>query len=521
MNFKKFLALGVAGASVLTGGFLLSGCDVTKDETTTNTPQVEQPVQQEKEVSSIKLIESTIPKYIIRNKFYRTNIKATVTYEDKTTKEINVTEDMIEERDREDLKYVGQYNLKINYGGKSTTMYTKVVDERYLLKEVVEANAGKDVTKIFLLDGNESDYIESFDMDNKVCKTQYDNDYKSDYAWLSKGITYYAYVDEDEEYECYRDIDGSNWQYGSSLLNIFEYEDEIITESASEGEYKINSVTQDEDTNNYVLNATWSINSLTEDTTKYEYIFNDDFLLSVSIEYSNKYNNGVTNKYEYDYSPVTVEVPAELKAMEKDAIIDAYENAEAIKEMIKKTLDRDFSTSCESEVSAGVIWLYTTKFDADNKILHRLSEFEGEVVAEDYVWQKGDFAYYRTEEKDYNYLKYSKLDKVHFKNMLLAYTSYEILNLGDLSVEDQSVVINDNGDYVLTIVYDYTASNEIYIGSQYVFNSNGLVSVKNFIEGEEESYTINYSNKINLTVPDEYVELAKDEDVITFEEWVY
>ncbi len=507
MNFKKFLALGVAGASVLTGGFLLSGCDMTKDDNS-NKSQVEQSIQQEKAVTSIKLIESSIPNYIIRNKFYRTNIRAVVTYEDKTTKEIAVTEDMIEERDREDLKYVGQYNLKINYGGKSTTMYTKVVDERYLLKEVVEANAGKDVTMTEY--SGDSIVRNEIDVNNDIYKMSclLDEGVESDfveYAWLSNGITYMT-ATEGSLIDCYRDLDGSDWKYGTSTLYIFKYKDNLINESKG---YTINSVELDEDTNNYILEAICPTEDDGNMVCTYE--FNDDFLLSVT-RLIEVYHDTYEDVYKYDYSPVTLEVPAELKAMEKDAIIDAYNNAEVAIEMINNTLNIDFSATLENEEV-----ISTIEFDANNKILHMLIEdsVSEEVYNNEYCWLKGDYVYNSNGELD-DGVYCHKLDKEYLNDViLLQLLGFDICNFDsyDWDEEEPTITIDSNGNYVLKLVEYEGDGVTVYGRHEYTFNANGLVNIKVAYEGvEEEFVTINYSNNINLTVPDEYI--AYEEDAV-------
>ena len=158
-KFNKILALSLAGASLVAGGFMLNGCDIADNKGKT---QTEQEQEEQKVVSSISLNTNTLPSYIIKEKFSRTNIKMTVTYEDGSTKIIDVTESMFSENDKTKLNNVGQYNLTVNYGDKTATMYANVVDERYLLKEVVEANLDKDITITY------DDEIMKFDADNKI-----------------------------------------------------------------------------------------------------------------------------------------------------------------------------------------------------------------------------------------------------------------------------------------------------------------------------------------------------------------
>ena len=521
MKLKKMLTLGLAGASMLTGGFLLSGCGI-KDNTASQPqveqpveqPEVEQPVQQEKEVSSVKLVESSIPKYIIRNKFYRTNIKAIVTYIDETTKEIDVTEYMIEERDRENLGCLGQYNIKINYGGKSTTMYTKVVDERYLLNEVIEANIGRDVTKTTFVNSVKSDEIK-LDIDNNIMYFVYKlkDETHYGYNWLNNGITYKA--DEHEgSYDCSRDLDGSLWKDRISKNAIFVDVDEVINENQTKyGKYTITSITQDEDANNYVLDATLTRLEGSGNIT-YKYVFNDNYLQAIYED-----NN---LEYKYNYDPVSLTLPKEIKDMEKDAVIDADLCGERIREIFSNTLNRDFIIRETIEEDLDRLVQKRYQFDATNKILiYEVIEYvlgvPSKTLEKEYYWLKENYVYNYILNSSGVIKSRKRLKSTYFTDViLLQIFGHDVYNFNNYEWnKEQTINVKANGRYELKLVRTYDYSGVTATSThKYAFNAEGLICMNDFYKH------FDYSKEVDLKVPDWYAELEESAEEQDYDWWL-
>ena len=456
-RFNKFLALGLVGASALTGGFMLSGCDITEDKDKT---QTEQEQDEQKVVSSISLNANTLPSYIIKGKFNRTNIKATVTYEDNSTKVIDVTESMFSETDKAKLNNVGQYNLTVNYGEKTATIYANVVDERYLLKEVVEANIDKDVT---LTVGNNTMQI---DADNKIMKSTDVDDGWVGYTWINNNVTYdYASYEEG----CTKTL-ASDWGWQSTHYRTYSILEVLETGKDDEGDpWTIESV--EKDGINYVLTA----KNVYEDYERtYKYVFNDDFLLKIECED----NDPESWEYNFNYAPITLEVPEEIKAKESGATVHVYSRIENLKSTMSKYLESDFELQINGESYA--------KYDADNQI--SCTTEDGKQV---WMWLNGDYCYthYNGEPQ------LNKHDSLAWEGRLKSYLFTEDA-LNESGFEYSITITADGQYYELSVTTD--EDDVVY---KYTFNDDEISKIEVINNGSVNVVATYVKKSINLVVP--------------------
>ena len=474
-NFNKFLALGLAGASLVTGGFMLSGCDVTEDKDKT---QTEQELEEQKVVSAISINADTLPSYIIKGKFSRTNIKATVTYEDNTTKVIDVTESMFSEADKTKLNYVGQYNLTVNYSGKTTTMYANVVDERYLLKEVVEANLNKDVT---ITAGNT---ISKLDMDNKIIHVYDVSDDYTNWIWLNNNVCYDYEVEDgvtiDKNLSTFDDIVNDTYGYlVLDMLNGFSREGRTFTINTIE---KVGV--------NYILTAT-SLNDGVEGS-QYKYYFNDDFLSKVEMV-----DDGIiAETYNFNYSIVNLEVPTEIKALESSATINVENVIDNLKwGVMEDYLKSDFESTFFYEGDSYV----EHRYDANNKILKvDYADFAdgefGDVTGTDFYWINGNSAYRYMHEIS----QITKVSDWDFE-MDVMNTCFNREMLDTANNAQVSVKISDDGQYYELLITENSPNGNY----KFIFNNNEISRIE--ISDNDELvcyYTFNKTNVV-LEVPDE------------------
>lgn len=448
-KFNKFLALGLAGASLLTGGLMLSGCNITQNNDNT---QIGQEQEGQKVVSSISINADTLPRYIIKGKFARTDIKATVTYEDNSTKVIDVTESMFSEADRAKLNSVSQYNLTINYGGKTATMYANVVDERYLLKEVVEANLDKDVT---LICGTNMIQI---DADNGIMKEVSETEVI--YTWLSNNTAYQYDLNSGYTKRLSRDYTNDSEMYRTfMILDILE---------DGTGACTIESIEQVEQ--NYILIVQYS------DEGSITYTFNDDFLLGVKL-----CSDEEETIYSYNYSPITLEVPSEIKALENTAIIDIGSRIAVLRyDVMESYLKSDFEMLINGESYA--------KYDADNQVL--CTTEDGEQV---WMWLNGDYCY--THHNGESQL--AKHNASEWESRLKSYLFTEDA-LNESSFEHACTISADGQYYEITVTTN-DENNTIY---KYTFNDDEISKIE--ISSDLETIIATYVKKsINLEVPAE------------------
>lgn len=463
-KFSKFLALGLAGASALTGGFMLAGCDATNDNDNTQTSQDQ---DEQKEVSSISINADSLPSYIIKEKFARTNIKATVTYVDNTTKVIDVTESMLDATSKEKIKNVGQYNLTVNYGDKTSTMYANVVDERYLLLEVVKANVGKDLT----MTSDES--VIKLDTDNKIVYRHDTEDDYTFYGWVGNNCSYDY---DSDEGVCEKSLISNINAYMTNTFDMFCLEDSMVIDGVDRdgGPWTFKSIEKDAN-NNYVLTADWY-------GTTMVYTFNEDFLLKI---YEDE-NDGYTCTTEYDYSPVTLEVPAEIKALETSATIDVESRIDDLKwGTIESYLKSDFEMSIFDNAS-NTTYLFQ-KYDADNKILLEIDSGSNEAG---WKWVSGDYYYSYSDEGIYKYdYDVSNWDR---DIMVNCFTFDEAFDAERITVD-----ISEDGQY-----YELILTSEDYDGEvweyKYVFNDTEIAKVD--VKCDEEYMGTCTYNKTNIVL---------------------
>ncbi len=459
-KFNKFLALGLAGASLLTGGLMLSGCDITDDKDTT---QTEQNQDEQKVVTSISINTNTLPSYIIRGKFNRANIKATVTYEDNTRKVIDVTESMLDETSKEEVKYAGQYNLTINHGGKTATMYANVVDERYLLKEVVEENLNKDVTIV-----NDDGSYQQSDADNKI--VHYDDGAgHTAWVWLNNNISYLYEGDEIPEMTKELASNFVNYTQDGYMMSVFD----ILNGADEDGAWTIESV--EKDGLNYILTATQG------EDCQYKYYFNEDFMYKVE-EIDGDYTYITT----YNYAIVDLEVPADIKALESSATVDVENVIWDLKDTMSKYLTNDFEVVANGEV--------LRQYDADKQIMINTEE------GTRWYWVNGD-DYYKVVVGGQGATKY-RADDWNDEMKDICFIA-DVFNNGD---NEYSITISSDGRYYKLTVITNDEDEAVY---KYTFNDNEILKIDISYNGEDTG-TITYRKaNVNLTVPDEIKDMEE------------
>lgn len=467
-NFNKILALGLVGASALTGGFMLSGCDAT---TNNNTTQTEQNQDEQKAVSSISLNADTLPNYIIKGHFARTNITMTVTYEDGSTKVVDVTESMFNETDKEKLNNVGQYNLTVNYGDKTATMYANVVDERYLLKEVVEANLDKDVT-ITTDDGT----VSQRDVENKILYCNSNDDYIS-WMWLNNNICYNYEVEDGNDgvnkglVSDFDDIANNTYEY--LVLDMLNGVDE-------DGDtWTIDSI--EKDGLNYILTATAEDKDVEGVVYTHKYYFNEDFMYkveSIQTEGSSIYDE---TSYNFNYSIVNLEVPAEIKALESSATIHLASRIDDLRSVMEDYLESDFEMYVNGESYA--------KYDADTQI--SCTTEDGNRV---WMWLNGDYCYTHYNGDP----QLNKHDSFAWEGRLKGYLFTEdVLNE---SVFEYSATVSADGQYYELTIATNDEEDAVY---KYIFNDNEIAKIEVSYNGSVDVIATYVKKSIILQVPTE------------------
>ena len=118
-KFLKLLLVAVASLGIFTA------CEETKEPTKQPTQQVEATVK------SIAVDASSVPAEIIAGQAEAeiAKIKLVATMSDGTTKNVNVTKDMISAKDLEKLADIGTYKVKITYEGQTAEVTLVVVEE--------------------------------------------------------------------------------------------------------------------------------------------------------------------------------------------------------------------------------------------------------------------------------------------------------------------------------------------------------------------------------------------------------
>ena len=461
-KINKILALGLVGASALTGGFMLSGCDITQND---DKIQNEQNQDEQKVISSIEINTSSLPSYIIKGHFSRTNITMTVTYEDASTKVVDVLESMFSETDKTKLNNVGQYNLTVNYGDKTATMYANVVDERYLLKEVVEANLDKDVTINF---GEGAGY--AIDYDNKIMRGTEDG--WTGYTWLSGNVMY----ESDGDY-CDKSL-GSEWykyNYEWHTVEILEILETGVDEEGNN--WIVESIDKEE------INYKLTIKNEDYDNTYRVYTFNDDFLLKV------EYRDSETETIEFNYAPVILEVPADIKALESSATLRAEGLTIHLKSLMNKYLESDFEMNVFIN-SINALCVYQ-QYDADNQIIKEIDPLDSD--AGDLAWINGEY-YYNYDYEDERIYK----DEISNWNRHIMVNCFTFDNAFDSN--NITIDISDDGRYYeLILNVEYDGQVEEYT---YIFNDTEISKIDITYDGQYMGYYTYNKTNVNLEVPD-------------------
>lgn len=462
-RFGKILALGLAGASVLTGGFILSGCEKSDK----NSTQTEQDVNEQKEVVSISIKESSLPDYIIRYKFSRTNIKMTVTYDDDSTKEINVTESMLNASSKEKLKNLGQHNLTVNHGGKTATIFANIVDERYLLKEVVEANRDKDVNIT-----SSKGIVGKVDMDNKIVCLKGD-DLKG-WAWVKNNILYLYDTDNGIS-------KGIGSEFENLVQNIYTDVDKVINGVDEYGNtWTIDGI--EKDGLNYILTATQN------EDWQCKYYFNDDFMYKIE-----ELEGGHTESINYDYSIVNLLVPSDIKVLENGATVDVEEAIDDLEDVMSKYLESDFEMKRSNSTND---IFETIKYDADNKIIY----YEESDGFYEWSWLNGDYYYSKASDNS----EVWKGEANYWQGWVEECMFWEM----DFDGVESSVRIIENGQYY-ELAVSFEGGEQIW-EYKYVFNDKEICKVDVKFNGQYMGkYTYNKTN-IVLKVPDEIKALESE-----------
>ncbi|MFQ6724160.1 MAG: hypothetical protein ACLRFE_02370 [Clostridia bacterium] len=460
-KLNKFLALGLAGASALTGGFMLSGCDITQDSDKT---QNEQTQEQTKVVTSLVINNSTLPSYIIRGHFARTNITMTATYEDGSTAVLDVTESMFNDTDKAKLKNIGQYNLTVNHGGKTATIYANVVDERYLLKEIVEANLDKDVSITY------DDEIMKVDWENKV--TYYsDNDGYVSWLWLNNNICYNYETGEGIDKSLASDFD--DWSRDDYMMSVFDILNGVDEDGVA---WTIEGI--EKDGLNYILTATQG------GDCQYKYYFNEDFMYKVE-----EIDGGHTYISNYNYSILNLEVPADIKALESSATVDVENSIDDLKwGVIESYLESDFEMNI-FDASIGDIF-GTTRYDADKNIFY----IEDVERFTEWNWVSGQNYYSKENDRDIQ-----KFDLSGWKGWVEECMFGEI----DFYSEECSANISEDGQYYeLIISFEEDGDNDVW-EYKYIFNNEEIARIDVKCDGQHMGYYTYNKTNVVLEVPAE------------------
>lgn len=150
------------------------------------------------------------------------------------------------------------------------------------------------------------DVAMKIDTDNKIMSYQDIDTKKQGYCWINNNITY-NYEAEDG---CDKTL-ASNWVEESKYYHTFDILNILENGKDSDGDtWTIESV--EKDGINYVLTAK---NVYGDYERTYKWVFNDDFLLKLECED----NDSESWEYNFNYAPITLEVPAEIKALESSA----------------------------------------------------------------------------------------------------------------------------------------------------------------------------------------------------------
>lgn len=495
-RFSKILTLGLVSATALTGaGFMLSGCDIFKSSD-------EQNVEEQKVVTSISVDESTLPSYIIKDKFYRTNIKMLVTYDDGTSKTVDVTESMFDEADKEKLKIEGNQELTVRYKDKTNTINVTVVGTKYLLKEVWQNNINTDLTTTISGESIEGESIENTFKIDRVNKQIWQTVNPNNYVWMENGVLYSI-----KGGTCYKYVDGIvEWENQLNAINFDYIEDALFENGSSEhNTYSIVSIEKEDD--KYILTANVSSKTSTLNGT-IKYIFNDDFLLKVEVNY------GFVGTVEYSYAPITDSIPSEMKQLKNKSKIASQESLELFDTVIKNSLTKDMSIE-STHISNGQQQTDYVQLDRDNKIF--MSTHNTNTA---YVWLETD----GTGGNNgilYTHIVGSNQCKAEYNIFQYDFMANESSLYYDANITDEGYRHNgygkhklmslerDDDKYILTTSHIYINGEEKVGILKYTYNDQYLLSVE-YIDEDGTLFNKYDYTELNIQISDDIKLLAEE-----------
>lgn len=120
MKRGKFVLRFIKIAFVMVFSLVVSACSFQKDVN----------------VRSIEVIKETVPEFIMEGEFDKAGIKALVTYEDDSTKIIEINSNLLKDAYQEYINEAGEYEIELLFKGASTKLKVKIVNE----EEIFEVN---------------------------------------------------------------------------------------------------------------------------------------------------------------------------------------------------------------------------------------------------------------------------------------------------------------------------------------------------------------------------------------------
>lgn len=85
-------------------------------------------LQKDVNVKSIEIVEESVPSFIIVGEFDKAGIKALVTYDDNTTKIIEVNSNLLKDVYRDYINQAGNYEIEVLFKGKVTSLNVNIVN---------------------------------------------------------------------------------------------------------------------------------------------------------------------------------------------------------------------------------------------------------------------------------------------------------------------------------------------------------------------------------------------------------
>ncbi len=330
-----------------------------------------------------------------------------------------------------------------------------------VLERVVSSYANKDFIVTWEESDDEEAYTEYFDCDTKIKKRIRTNlsgqQLGEYYYWESNGFMY-TY----EDYDSKTHLEREDWNF--YICYAFTYTYYTFNEDNQIGYSK-------NDKGNYVCNVTIE----EPDGTIYcKWEYNDSQILDVVVSVDDW-----SMDYDFNYNiPVDLAIPAEYKQKEKDA------NIEQLGSLSMMYYDADME-SFDFVATANDGGVY--KYDSTNTIGY---------------YKKGDYEMYAWAENFGNNKVVDSDGKtiglVGVDNLFGFFGAYKSLYGSGVT---RDAYIDFNGNIVQTIVDGDTTSI-------YTYSAERLIKVTNITSSATVEYTFDYSNRVELTVPDSYKELV-------------